>query len=38
LLTWSALRRLAFDRSLPPSEALGRIRDEFRSYDDGGIA
>ncbi len=28
----------AFDRTLPPSEALGRIRDQFRSYDEGGIA
>jgi hypothetical protein len=26
--------RLAFDRNLPPSEALGRIRDHFRSYDE----
>jgi hypothetical protein len=33
-----AVRRLAFDRNLPPSEALGRIRDQFRSYDEGGIA
>ncbi|HET6918592.1 MAG TPA: hypothetical protein VFI46_03900 [Jiangellaceae bacterium] len=32
-----AVRRLAFDRILPPSEALGRIRDAFRSYDEGGI-
>ena len=31
-----AVRRLAFDRTLPPSEALGRIRDAFRSYDRGG--
>jgi hypothetical protein len=30
--------RLAFDRTVPPSEALGRIRDQFRSYDQGGIA
>jgi hypothetical protein len=30
--------RLAFDRNLPPSEALGRIRDAFRSYDEEGIA
>ena len=29
------VRRLAFDRNLPPSEALGRIRDAFRSYDEG---
>jgi hypothetical protein len=33
-----AIRRLAFDRNLPPSEALGRIRDAFRSYDEEGIA
>jgi hypothetical protein len=32
-----AVRRLAFDRTLPPSEALGRIRDHIRSYDEGGI-
>ena len=30
------VRHLAFDRSLPPSEALGRIRDQFRSYDHQG--
>jgi hypothetical protein len=30
-----AVRRLAFLRKLPPSEALGRIRDQFRSYDEG---
>ncbi|HEX2361806.1 MAG TPA: hypothetical protein VHI11_07015 [Jiangellaceae bacterium] len=29
-----AVRRLAFDRNLPPPEALGRIRDLFRGYDD----
>ena len=28
-----AVRRLAFDHTLPPPEALGRIRDEFTSYD-----
>jgi hypothetical protein len=28
-----AVRRLAFDRSLSPSEALGRIRDAFTDYD-----
>jgi hypothetical protein len=28
-----AVRRLAFDRSLPPPEALGRIRDAFTDYD-----
>jgi hypothetical protein len=30
--------RLAFDRTLPPSEALGRIRDAFHDYDEGGKA
>lgn len=29
------VRRLAFDRSLPPSEAVGRIRDAFADYDAG---
>jgi hypothetical protein len=29
----SAVRRIAHDRSLPPSEALGRIRDAFHDYD-----
>jgi hypothetical protein len=29
-----AVRGLAFDRTLPPSEALGRIRDLFAGYDD----
>jgi hypothetical protein len=28
-----AARRLAFDRTLPPLEALGRIRDVFADYD-----
>ena len=28
-----AVRRLAFDRTLPASEALGRIRDAFDDYD-----
>jgi hypothetical protein len=32
-----AVRRLAFDRTLPPSEALGRIRDAFHDYDEGGV-
>jgi hypothetical protein len=32
-----AVRRLAFDRNLPPPEALGRIRDAYRDYDRGGI-
>ena len=33
-----AVRRLAFDRTLPPSEAMGRIRDAFADYDQqGGI-
>jgi hypothetical protein len=30
-----AVRQLAFDTSLPPAEALGRIRDAFHDYDDG---
>jgi hypothetical protein len=30
------VRRLAFDKSLPPSEALGRIRDAFQDYDQQG--
>ena len=29
----SAVRRLAFDRTLPAPEALGRIRDAFGDYD-----
>jgi hypothetical protein len=33
-----AVRRLAFDRTLQPPEALGRIRDAFRSYDEEDIA
>ena len=28
-----AVRRLAFDRTLPPPEAMGRIRDAFREFD-----
>jgi hypothetical protein len=32
------MRRSAFDRTLPPSEALGRIRDTFAEYDGRGIA
>jgi hypothetical protein len=28
-----ALRRLAFDRNLPPSEALGSIRDAVHDCD-----
>ncbi|HET6753644.1 MAG TPA: hypothetical protein VFH23_06815 [Jiangellaceae bacterium] len=31
----SAVRRLAFDRTLPASEALGWIRDAYRDYDEG---
>ena len=32
------VRRLAFDTSLPPTEAMGRIRDTFQDYDQqGGI-
>ena len=33
-----AVRRLAFDRNLPPSEALGQIRDAFHDYDNQGGA
>ncbi len=34
-----AVRRLAFDRTLPPTEAMGRIRDAFNDYDQqGGMA
>jgi hypothetical protein len=33
-----AVRRLAFDHTLPASEALGRIRDAIRSYDEEGVA
>ncbi len=33
----TAVRRLAFDTSLPPAEALGRIRDAFQDYDKGSI-
>ena len=29
-------RRLAFDRTLPPAEALGRIRDAYHAYDQQG--
>jgi hypothetical protein len=32
-----AVRRLAFDRTLPPPEALGRIRDAYREYDGGVV-
>jgi hypothetical protein len=32
-----AVRRLAFARNLPPAEALGRIRDAFHDYDEGGV-
>jgi hypothetical protein len=28
----------AFDRTLPPSEALGRIRDAYHDYDHEGGA
>ena len=30
--------RWLFDRTLPPLEALGRIRDLFRSYGEEGTA
>jgi hypothetical protein len=33
-----AVRRLAFDHNLPPSEALGRIRDAFHDYDYQGLS
>jgi hypothetical protein len=29
----STVRRIAHDRTLPPPEALGRIRDAFQDYD-----
>jgi hypothetical protein len=29
---------LAFDNSLPPAEAMGRIRDAFQDYDQGGVS
>jgi len=32
-----AIRRIAFDRTLAPISALGRIRDAFADYDDGGL-
>jgi hypothetical protein len=32
----TAVRRLAFDPSLPASEAMGRIRDAFQDYDQQG--
>ena len=31
------VRRLAHDASLPPAEALGRIRDAFNDYDVSGL-
>jgi hypothetical protein len=31
------IRRLAFDRTWPASEALGRIRDAFQDYDTPGV-
>jgi hypothetical protein len=31
-----SVRRLAFDRTLPPAEALGRIRDAYQDYDHHG--
>ena len=33
-----AVRRLAFDHTLPPPEALGRIRDTFHDYDQRGAS
>jgi hypothetical protein len=32
-----AVRRLAFDHTLPAPEALGRIRDAFTDYDQQGV-
>jgi hypothetical protein len=32
------VRRPAFDGSLPPPEAQGRIREAFHNYDKGGIS
>ena len=37
-LVGAGVRRLAFDRTLPPSEALGRIRDTFHEYDHEVVA
>ena len=31
-----AVRQLALDTSLPPIEAMGRIRDAYRDYDQQG--
>ena len=31
-----AVRRLAFDISLPPTKAMGRIRDAFQDYEHRG--
>jgi hypothetical protein len=43
--TWAELlrlvgdvRRLAYDRSLAPDDAMRRIRDAFDVYDDGRFA
>jgi hypothetical protein len=33
-----AVRRLAFDSTLPAVEAVGRIRDAFHDYDKGSIS
>jgi hypothetical protein len=30
-----AVRRIAYDSSLEPGDAMRRIRDEFKSYDEG---
>lgn len=38
LLLVGAVRRPAFERSLPPPEAQGRIREAFHNYDQGGIS
>jgi hypothetical protein len=33
-----AVRRAAYDRTLAPDDALRRIRDEFKSYDEGSAS
>jgi hypothetical protein len=33
-----AIRRIAYDRTLSPADALGRIRDAFADYDNPGVA
>jgi hypothetical protein len=38
LMLIGGIRRLAFDRTWPASEALGRIRDAFQDYDQQGAS